>query len=183
MADLANQTSVAEVVASTTPATTTPGTLNIDAVNEGDRKNAGKIKLPAVKEIIGELLSVSEVELPTGDIFLLSFQGADNSVTTVSSSPAYWNKVGKIFAEGNICKVGFEARIKGQTGYKDANNVMVPHTGTGNNLSGITKFSATAFSRMLDSLTKDADITTLSTVEVERVGAIAVYLGAYASKK
>ena len=142
-----------------------------------------KLRLPATKEVIGELLSAETIESKSGDLVLISIQSADDEVITISAGTAYWKKIGRPFVEGSIVKFSYEQRLKAITAYKNDAGELVGHTADGNNLSGATKFSGMAYQRMLDSVSKETDIATLESVEVERVGAIANYLGAYVSKR
>lgn len=150
---------------------------------ETNAVSSAKLKLPATKEVIGELLSAETIESKSGDLVLVSIQTSGDEVITISAGTAYWKKIGRPFVEGSIVKFSYEQRLKGVTAYKNESGVLVPHTADGNNLSGATKFSAMAYQRMLDSVSKESDIATLEAVEVERVGAIAQYLGAYVSKR
>jgi hypothetical protein len=141
------------------------------------------LKAPSTKEITGVLVSVDTIETQKGDIVLLSIQDAQDEIFKVSTSPNYWKKVGKLFATDAVVKASFEVRIENVTGYpSETTGELVPHQSSGNNLSGITRFSALSFQRMLDNLTKDADIATISTVEPERVSAVASYLSAYVKR-
>lgn len=157
-----------------------------DATNEvagaGDNNPStkkDKIVLPAKEEFVGELLSVSELE--DQKIMLLSVQGANDDIITLSTSTNYWKKIGKLFPEGSIVKASYEQRIANKTGYDD-NGTLVAHTANGNSLVGINRFSVSAWQRQLDTVTKDADLGTLSAVEIERVSAVATYLSAYVRK-
>jgi hypothetical protein len=141
-----------------------------------------KLRLPSKKEVIGELLSCEIVETKSSTIILLSIQNKDDEVVTVSTSPEYWKKVGKSFIEGVIVKANYEARLAGATGYEDKDGKMIAHTSDGSNLIGISRFSATAYQRMLDSLNKETDIAKLEAVEVERVSAVSAYLSAYVKR-
>jgi len=141
------------------------------------------LKAPQKKELVGILLSAEVVETKAGDIVLISIQDIDDEIVTVSTSPNYWKKVGKLFPVDTICKLSYEQRIKDTTGYiPEGKTEMVAHVSDGNNLVGINRFSAMSFQRMLDNKDKDADISTISTVEVDRVQAVATYLAAYVRK-
>ena len=141
-----------------------------------------KIKLPSKKEVVGVLLSAEEIESKGSSIVLVSIQDVDDNVITLSTSPGYWKKIGKLFPVDTIVKVSYEARIKGVTGY-ESNGAMVAHTSDGNNLVGVNRFSSLSFQRMLDGKDKDSDIAVISAVEVDRVSAVAQYLAAYVSKR
>lgn len=149
------------------------------AGNTNPSTKKDKIVLPSKEEFVGELLSVSELE--EQKIMLLSIQGADDEIITLSTSTNYWKKIGKLFPEGSIVKASYEERIANKTGYDD-NGTMVAHTANGNSLVGINRFSASAWQRQLDTINKDADLGTLNAVEIERVGAVATYLSAYVKK-
>ena len=142
-----------------------------------EAKASTTIKLPTEIDVVGELLSAEE--LKEQGITLLSVQNADDEVVTISTSSAYWKKVGRPFVEGSIVKFSYENRIAGKTGYKSPSGEIVAHTADGMSLVRATKFSQLAYMKMLDSRTKETDIATLEAVEVERVGAIASYLGSY----
>jgi hypothetical protein len=146
------------------------------------KDNTPALKAPSTKEITGVLVSVDNIETQKGDIVLLSIQDAQDEIVKVSTSTNYWKKVGKLFATDAIVKASFEVRIENVTGYPNEKGDLVPHQSSGNNLSSITRFSALSFQRMLDNLTKDADIATISTVEPERVSAVASYLSAYVKR-
>ena len=137
------------------------------------------LKLPSKRDIIGVLLSAEEVKTKTSDIILVSIQDIDDEVITISTSPAYWKKIGKLFPVDSIIKASYEVRMKDITGYTDDKGVMTAHTSDGNNLVGINRFSSLSFQRMLDSKDKDSDIAVISSVEPDRVQAVATYLSAY----
>jgi len=153
------------------------------AAAKATAEGKGKLKLPSVKEVVGELLSIENIESNGTEIVLLSIQDTEDEIIKTSTSPAYWKKVGRSFVEGSVVKFSYEARLAGVTGYLNASKEMVAHTANGNNLTNASKFSPIAYQRMLDNKAKEGDIATLEAVEVERVSAIANYLGAYVSKR
>ncbi len=138
------------------------------------------LKLPAKKEMIGILLSADSIEVKGSEIVLISIQDADDEIITISTSPAYWKKVGKLFPVDSTIKVSYENRIKDVTGYaKDSAKPteLTKHESDGNNLVGITRFSTSAFERMMLKNTVNEAVAQLQAVEVERVDAISNFLG------
>lgn len=146
------------------------------------RHSSSTIKEPSKKDLVGILLSAEEIESKGTSLVLVSIQDIDDEVVTLSTSPGYWKKVGKLFPPDSIVKVNYESRVAGKTGYKDASGNMVAHTSDGNNLVGITRFSSIAFQRMMDEQSKSSDIAVISSVEVDRVSAVAQYLSAYVKR-
>jgi hypothetical protein len=59
---------------------------------------------------------------------------------------------------------------------------LVAHTSDGNNLVGINRFSAMAFQRLLDSKDMESGVAVISSVEPDRVNAVASYLSAFVRK-
>ena len=140
------------------------------------------MKLPLKKEVIGILLSAEEVEFAGGSVILLSIQDSEDDILTVSTSPGYWKKVGKLFSVDTCVKVSYEQRIKDVTGYVDAQGEEHFHTSDGQNLVGITRFSSSSFQRMLDQKDIESGVGILSAVEADRVSAVATYLSAFVRK-
>ena len=144
--------------------------------------STGSIKEPQKRDLVGILLSAEEIESKGTSLILVSIQDIDDEVVTLSTSPGYWKKVGKLFPPDSIVKISYEARVAGKTGYKDASGNMIPHTSDGNNLVGITRFSSISYQRMLDDQSKSIDIAVISSVESDRVNAVAQYLSAYVKR-
>ena len=143
------------------------------------------LKLPTTKEIIGVLLSADVVETKNTEIVLLNIQDVDDKIVTISTSPKCWNKVGKLFPEDTIVQVKYEARVKDVTGYAADStkpDVLTAHTSDGSNLSSITRFSSTAFQRMVDKKDQVEGTSIISSVELERANAVATYLAAFVRK-
>ena len=155
---------------------------NADAETAQQTSVKGSIKEPQKKDLVGILLSAEEIESKGTSLVLVSIQDIDDNVITLSTSPAYWKKVGKLFPPDSIVKTSYESRVAGKTGYKDASGNMVAHSSDGNNLTGITRFSSISFQRMMDEQSKSSDIAVISAAEVDRVGAIATYLSAYVKR-
>lgn len=139
------------------------------------------LKLPAKKELVGILLSAETIETKSGEIVLVSIQDTDDEIVTVSTSPNYWKKVGKLFPVESCIKASYEVRLKDITGYDD-NGTMKAHTSDGSNLVGITRFSSIAYQRMLDKKDIEEGVAIISSVEADRVGAVASYLSAFVRK-
>jgi len=138
------------------------------------------LKAPSKKDVIGVLLSAETIESKSGDLVLISVQDIDDEITTLTASPNYWKKIGKLFPVDTIVKLSYEQRIKDVTGYiPEGATEMVAHTSDGNNLSGINRFSTLAFQRMLDNKDMEQGVATLSSVEADRVNAVASYLSAF----
>ena len=135
------------------------------------------LKTPVKKDIIGVLNSAEEVS----DIILLSIQTVEDDIVTISTSPNYWKKLGKLFPIDSIVKASYEVRKKDETGY-EKDGSMVAHTSDGNSLSGINRFSSISFQRMLDEKTKTDDIAIITAVESDRVNAVANYLSSYVKR-
>jgi hypothetical protein len=141
------------------------------------------LKAPSKKDIVGILLSAETIESKSGDVVLISVQDIDDEITTLTASPNYWKKVGKLFPADTIVKLSYEQRLKDITGYvPEGATEMVAHTSDGNNLSGINRFSTTAFQRMLDSKDMEQGVAVISSVEPDRVNAVASYLSAFVRK-
>jgi len=68
----------------------------------------------------------------------------------------------------------------------DVNNIDIvtfdAHTFDGANLTGITRFSAMEFQRMLDKRDQTEGVAIISSVEIDRVSAVATYLAAFVRK-
>lgn len=154
---------------------------NADAETAQQTSVKGSIKEPQKKDLVGILLSAEEIESKGTSLVLVSIQDIDDNVVTLSTSPAYWKKVGKLFPPDSIVKTSYESRVAGITGYKDASG-MVAHSSNGNNLTGITRFSSISFQRMMDEQSKSSDIAVISSVEADRVNAVATYLSAYVKR-
>lgn len=157
-------------------------TLNVLQNATSSISSTGSIKEPQKRDLIGILLSAEEIESKGTSLILVSIQDIDDEVVTLSTSPGYWKKVGKLFPPDSIVKVSYESRVANKTGYKDANGQMVAHTSDGNNLVGITRFSSISYQRMLDEQSKSSDIAVISSVEADRVNAVATYLSAYVKR-
>jgi hypothetical protein len=56
------------------------------------------------------------------------------------------------------------------------------HIASGNNLTAISRFSSLSFQRMLDKMDMEEGVNILSSVEADRVGAVATYLSAFVRK-
>ena len=140
------------------------------------------IKPPNKKEVIGTLLSSDEIDSKGTSIVLLSVQDSEDEIFTISTSPGYWKKVGKLFNPDSCVKVTFEQRIADVTGYVDAQGAEQLHIASGNNLTGISRFSSIAFQRMLDKMDMAEGVALLSTVEDGKVSAMASYLSAFVRK-
>lgn len=140
------------------------------------------LKLPSKKEIIGCLLSAETIEFKGGDIVVISIQDIDDDMITMSCSPNYWKKLGKLFPVDSIVKATYEVRIADKTGYKDETGEMVAHTADGNSLAGINRFSMMSYQRMLDAKDMENGVAVISSVEPDRVVAVANYLSAFVRK-
>lgn len=139
-----------------------------------------ELKAPAKKDIIGILLSSETIETKAGEIVLISIQDADDEVITVSTSPAYWKKIGKLFPVDSTIKASYEVRKKGLSGYaKDSAkpDELTAHESDGNNLVGMNRFSSASFERMMLKNTVTDAVAQLQAVELERVDAISNFLG------
>ena len=138
-------------------------------------------KTPLTKELIGTLLSAELVESKGREVILLSIQDSEDEVTVMSTSPGYWKKVGKLFPVDSCVKTSYEVRIADVTGYMEG-EVAKKHIASGNNLASISRFSALSFQRMLDKMDMAEGVGILSSVEADRVGAVASYLSAFVRK-
>ena len=139
------------------------------------------LKAPAKKDLVGILLSAEEVSTKSGDIVVINIQDVEDEIITMSCSPNYWKKIGKLFPVDSVVKASYEVRIKDITGYeKDA--AMVAHTSDGNSLIGINRFSSLAFQRMLDKQDMTEGVAIISSVEADRVSAVSQYLAAFVRK-
>lgn len=139
------------------------------------------LKTPTKEELVGILLSAETIETKVGEIVLVSIQDTDDEIVTVLTSPNYWKKVGKLFPVESCIKASYEVRLKDVTGYDD-NGTMKAHTSDGSNLVGITRFSSIAYQRMLDKKDIEEGVAIISSVEADRVGAVASYLSAFVRK-
>lgn len=138
------------------------------------------LKTPITKEIVGTLVSIDTLD---SGIVLLNVQNVEDEIQTIATSEAYWRKVGKLYQADAIVKASYEVRIEGVTGYTpEGSEEPVAHKSSGNNLSSISRFSSLSFQRMLDSQSKEADISVINAVEPERVNAVAQYLSSYVRK-
>jgi len=112
---------------------------------------------------------------------LLTVQQADDKQETISTSDTNWAKNAKFYPEGSIvCITGYQ-NIAGKTEYEEtvAGVATVKfHTSTGVSLKYISKFSMTAWNRMISQQGRTADLDVIASVEIERVNAAASYLGA-----
>jgi hypothetical protein len=141
------------------------------------------LKLASKSEIIGILLSVDTIESAKGALVLISVQDIDDEIKTVTASPNYWKKVGKLFPTDTICKLSYETRKKDITGYAvEGSEELTAHTSDGDNLVGINRFSTMAFQRMLDAKDMESGVAVISSVEADRVDAVATYLSAFVRK-
>ena len=143
------------------------------------------LKTPAKKKLVGILLSAETISSKGAEIVLISIQDTEDNIETLSTSPNYWKKVDKLFPVESCIKVSYESRKKGITGYaKDSAKPeeLTAHESDGNNLVGITRFSTLAFQRMLDKQDQTEGVAILSSVELERVGAVASYLSSFVRK-
>lgn len=141
------------------------------------------LKAPSKKDIVGILLSAETIETKKGVLVLISVQDVDDEVITLSTSPNYWKKVGKLFPADSVVKVSYEQRIEGTTGYSvEGSETLTAHTSSGNNLIGINRFSSMAFQRLLDQKDMEQGVATISAVEPDRVNAVATYLSAFVRK-
>jgi hypothetical protein len=141
------------------------------------------LKLASKKEIVGILLSAETIETKSGDLVLISVQDIDDEILTFTASTNYWKKIGKLFPVDTIVKLSYEQRIKDVTGYAtEGSDELTAHTSDGNNLAGINRFSALAFQRMLDSKDMESGVAVISSVEPDRVNAVASYLSAFVRK-
>ena len=141
------------------------------------------LKLASKKEIVGILLSAETIETKSGDLVLISVQNIDDDIVTVTSSTNYWKKVGKLFPADTIVKISYEQRVKDVTGYATENSEeLTAHTADGNNLSGINRFSTLAYQRLLDAKDMENGVAVISSVEPDRVNAVASYLSAFVRK-
>jgi hypothetical protein len=138
-------------------------------------------KTPLSRELIGILLSAELVESKGREVILLSIQDSEDNVTIMSTSPGYWKKVGKLFPVDSCVKTSYEVRIAEVTGYMEA-GVAKKHIASGNNLASISRFSSLSFQRMLDKMDMEEGVNILSSVEADRVGAVATYLSAFVRK-
>lgn len=134
------------------------------------------LKACAKKEVVGILLSSETITSKSGDIVVISIQDADDEISTMSCSPNYWKKIGKLFPVDSTVKASYEVRIKDKTFY-EANGTRVAHTSDGNSLVGINRFSSAAFERMMLKNTVSEAVAQLQAVELERVDAISNFLG------
>ena len=151
-----------------------PPTSSIHVHPPGEK---GKLKLPQIREVTGILVSAEVVELQAGDFVLITVQDVANELITVSSSPAYWSRVGRTFQEDMCVQIKYEQRLAGKTGYEDATGAMVAHTGDGNNLAGIKRFAKSAFDRMVLNGDSDDLIAKVMDVQIESQTAVATLLG------
>ena len=159
--------------------------LNLSMIRKSNSKIMADLKTPAKKELVGILLSAEVVETKAGDIIIVSIQDTNDEIITVSTSPNYWKKVGKLFPVESCVKASYEVRIKGTTGYaKDSAKPteLTAHESDGSNLVGITRFSSIAYQRMLDKKDIEEGVAIISSVEADRVGAVASYLSAFVRK-
>ena len=141
------------------------------------------LKLASKKEIVGILLSAETIETKSGDLVLISVQNIDDDIVTVTSSANYWKKVGKLFPADTIVKISYEQRVKDVTGYAtEGSEELIAHTSDGNNLSGINRFSTLAYQRLLDAKDMETGVAVISSVEPDRVTAVASYLSAFVRK-
>jgi hypothetical protein len=138
-------------------------------------------KTPLTKELVGILLSAELVESKGREVVLLSIQDSEDEVTVMSTSPGYWKKVGKLFPIDACVKTSYEVRIADVTGYMDG-GIAKKHIASGNNLTAISRFSSLSFQRMLDKMDMEEGVNILSSVEADRVGAVATYLSAFVRK-
>lgn len=142
-----------------------------------------KLKTPAQKSVIGIMLSAETIDSSAGELVLISIQDIDDEIVTMSCSPAYWRKVGKLFQPDSVVKVSYEVRIGGITGYTpEGAEEMIPHKSDGQNLVSINRFSQISYQRMLDSKDMEVGVATISAVEPDRVNAVATYLSAFVRK-
>jgi hypothetical protein len=132
------------------------------------------IVAPKVRKIVGEIVSVSQLD--DKDIVLVSIQNEDNEVVTVSTSVAYWKKVGKFFQAGSIIITDVEIRVKDTTEY-EKDGAVHKHTSDGMNIVRVTAFSPTAWKTMMMKKQISEMETGLNNIEIERVGALAVFYG------
>ena len=141
------------------------------------------LKLASKKDIVGILLSAETIETKSGDLVLISVQNIDDDIVTVTSSTNYWKKVGKLFPADTIVKISYEQRVKDVTGYAtESSEELTAHTADGNNLSGINRFSTLAYQRLLDAKDMESGVAVISSVEPDRVNAVASYLSAFVRK-
>ena len=141
------------------------------------------LKIASKSEIVGILLSAETIESAKGALVLISVQDIDDNIQTVTASPNYWKKVGKLFPVDTICKLSYETRKAGTTGYAvEGEEELVAHTSDGNNLVGINRFSSLSFQRMLDAKDMDNGIAVISSVEADRVDAVQRYLSSFVRK-
>ena len=141
------------------------------------------LKLASKKDIVGILLSAETIETRSGDLVLISVQNIDDEIVTVTSSTNYWKKVGKLFPSDTIVKISYEQRVKDVTGYvTEGSEELTAHTSDGNNLSGINRFSTLAYQRLLDAKDMESGVAVISSVEPDRVNAVASYLSAFVRK-
>jgi len=139
------------------------------------------LKTPITKEIVGTLVSIDTLD---SGIVLLNVQNVEDEIVTIGTSEAYWRKVGKLYQADAIVKASYEVRIRHVTGYKpdEDSEEVIAHEHSGNNLNRISRFSPLSFQRMLDTQSKEADISVINAVEPERVNAVAQYLSSYVRK-
>lgn len=163
--------------------TTENPTVNTQNVEQVASFANDKPKLPKHQEVIGEVVSIDDLELQDGSmLILLTIQSSEDELFTISTSPNYWRKVGKFLGVDSIVHATFEVRIAEVTGYKHDSGQWVFHNGTGNNLTKIKRYSTSSWSRML----AKADIQDLkgeiTSVDAEYAMAVGTMLQGYFTK-
>ena len=154
----------------------TPEEIAAEAADKAAAKKSTAPTFVAPKEsnVTGELLSIAELE--EKGVALVYIQDADDTVVVVSTSLAYWKKVGKFFNAGNIVKVGYEKRIEDITNYKDQNGVVKTHTSSGLNILSVTPYSVSAWNKAKAAEKQASDMIQITAQDPSLVGAVSSYL-------
>lgn len=129
---------------------------------------------PKEASVTGELLTIAELE--EKGVALIYVQDADDTVVVVSTSIAYWKKVGKFFNAGNIVKIGYEKRIEDVTNYKDQAGNVKTHTSSGLNILSVTPYSVSAWNKAKAAEKQASDMIQITAQDPSLVGAVSSYL-------
>ena len=129
---------------------------------------------PKNSTVTGELLSIAELE--SAGVTLVYIQDVDDDVVVVSTSTAYWKKVGKFFNPGSILKMEYEKRIAGETTYQDKAGAEVKHTSSGLNLTSVTPYSVSAWNKAKAAEKQASDMVQITAQDPSLVNAVSSYL-------